>query len=249
MLTLIDREGSSRALRIHRSVRHMIRTLSLPEGWQLEVAAMLSHLGFLTLSTPASPIVGAEGSDGEPPAAHAAVACALLKHIPRLDAVAEIIGRQQDPVDPRDVDVPLPVRDAVRRGGQVLNVAIEFDAAISVGLSRDAALAHLRRRPSEFDRAIVNGLRDVELPKLMFEPRLEALADLRQGMILDEDLRNDSGLLFMARGQEITLPVLLKREALASRRDIQKCVQVLARRSITAPTLLGPSSYAAARHD
>ena len=234
ILTLVDPVGSSRALRIHRYVRHVIRKLSIQNGWTLEVAAMLSHLGSLTLATTERP----PGSDtGVPPrveplpgdAAHASAGYELLKHIPRLDVVASIIARQLDGVDSADQHVPLPDQDPIRRGGRVLRVAVEFDAAISRGTKREAALTAMRQRSSDFDQTVVDSLRDVELPELIFESRIEALSDLRVGMILDEDLFNSHGLLIMPRGQEITPPVVLRLKSFGSQ-DLRKRARVLAPR-------------------
>ena len=40
--------------------------------------------------------------------------------------------------------------------------------------------------------------------------------DLRSGMMLDQDVRNESGLLLIARGHEITLPLLIRLRSLVS---------------------------------
>lgn len=230
MLSLIDPAGSSRALRIHRYVQHVIRTLSLRDAWALEVAAMLSHLGALTLVT-ARPAAGAGGPETPPEEtrlAHPRAGSELLKHIHRLDGVAGIIALQQDPIDPAETHVPLVDRVLTRRGGQVLRVAIEFDAATSRGVGREAALAGMRQQPMEFDWTAVDSLRDVEVPERAFEPRIEAIADLAVGMILDEDFFNRSGFLIMPRGQEITTPVLLRLRSHGSPDDHRTRVRVLA---------------------
>jgi len=223
MLALIDPVGSSRALRIRRYVQHVIRTLSLPDSWALDVAAMLSHLGSLTLATP-------DGPHPENRPAHASVGYELLKNIPRLDIVAGIIARQQDPIDPADAKVPLIDRDPTRRGGNVLRVAIEFDAAVLAGVAREVALIRMRDRPSDFDRTVVDSMRTAELPEHTFEGRTETMAHLRVGMILDEDLRNASGLLIMPRGLEITRPLLLRLGATRSDEELRRVVHVLAPR-------------------
>ena len=110
IMTLVDPVGSARALRIHRYVRHVVRALALDNAWALEVAAMLSHLGALTLAT-------ADGPSADSQQAHPAVGYELLKHIPRLDAVAGIIALQQEPIDPADAKVAVCDREPTRRGG------------------------------------------------------------------------------------------------------------------------------------
>ena len=134
----------------------------------------------------------------------------LLKHIPRLDGVADIIARQQDPIDPADANVPLLDRPSTRRDGHVLRAAIEFDAAIVSGVGRNSALFRMHQRSADFDITVVESSRSAELPERTFVSRREPMADLRVGMILDEDVRNSAGLLIMPRGQEITRPVLFR---------------------------------------
>ena len=64
----------------------------------------------------------------------------------------------------------------------------------------------------------------------MFESRVEALSNLRVGMILDEDWLSPSGLLMMARGQEISRRVLLRLELFTSH-ELRKRLRVLAPKS------------------
>ncbi len=212
ILTLLNPVAACRAQRMRRYVEHMATRLKLQNRWQLDVAAMLSHLGSLTLA-----VDGGE-ADGEPPAPadasapqdHPAIAQALLKHIPRFEGVAAIIAAQRAPVDPRDVGVPIVDRDEIRLGGQALRVAMEFDNGLAAGLGRSGALARLTHRPGEFEPELVRCLNDVLLPSLTFEPRTIALGALKAGMVLDEDLRSERGLLLMSRGQEMTGSMLTR---------------------------------------
>lgn len=232
MLTLIDPVGSSKALRIHRYVTHVIKKLALEDTWALEVASMLSHLGSLTLSTERPPTASSpsETSDESPShePGHPSVGSELLEHIPRLEPVAGIIAGQQDPIDPGDAAVALSDRDPILRGRHVLRVAIEFDAAIAGGVSREVVLLRLRQRPADFEPTVVDALGDVEQPEQTFESRSESVADLKVGMILDEDLRNAGGLLIIPRGQQLTHPALLRLRSFGSPDDLRRCVRVLA---------------------
>jgi CheY-like chemotaxis protein len=216
-LSLMDPVGASKAIRVHRYVRHVIRSLALPDTWTLEVAAMLSHLD-------ANVIASAQRTDGPASAggAHAhqplsvSTTHELLTCVPCLDAVGGIIARQHDPVEHGTGDVSLLSVGAMQRGGRVLRVAIDFDAAIVRGTARDAALAAMRLRPGQYDRAVVDSLRDVDPPEVTFDARVAALSDLRVGMILDEDWLSPSGLLMMSRGQEVSRREVRRLESFTS---------------------------------
>lgn len=239
ILTLLNPVAAGRAQRMRRYVEHMAKRLKLQNRWQLEVAAMLSHLGSLPLA-----VHGGEAI-GKPPAAsdvsdfsledHPAVAQALLKHIPRFEGVAAIIAAQRAPVDPQDVGVPVVDRDEIRLGGQMLRVAMEFDIGLSAGLGRSGALARLTHRPGEFEPELVRCLNDVLLPSLTFEPRTIALGSLKAGMVLDEDLRSERGLLLMSRGQEITGSMLTRLHSVAPKAWFASKLRVLTPRLTERP--------------
>jgi CheY-like chemotaxis protein len=234
LLTMLNPTAACRAQRMRRYVQHMVTRLSLAQRWQLEVAAMLSNLGALMLSVDSGAVLGdrqstSEACDSEL-SQHPEVTRALLKHIPRFENVAAIIGAQREPVDPRDVGVPLNSRDQIRLGGQVLRVAMEFDNGVAAGLGRVGALKRLTHRPGEFEPELVRCMTDVLLPSLSFEPRKIALGELRAGMILDEDLQSESGLLLMSRGHEITESMLTRIRSVAPKAWLASKLLVLTAR-------------------
>jgi CheY-like chemotaxis protein len=231
ILTLLNPVAACRAQRMRRYVEHMARRLNLRNRWELEVAAMLSHLGSLTLAVDGGDATGEPPPPIDAPDAalqdHPAVTQALLKHIPRFEGVAAMIAAQRDPVDPRDVGVPLASRDEIRLGGQMLRVAMEFDIGLAAGHGRSGALARLTHRPGEFEPELVRSLNDVLLPSLTFEPRKIALGSLKAGMVLDEDLRSERGLLLMSRGQEITGSILTRLHSVAPKAWFASKLRVL----------------------
>lgn len=52
------------------------------------------------------------------------------------------------------------------------------------------------------------------------------IAELTAGLILDEEVRTGSGLLIAAKGQEITVPLLLKLKTFAAKQHIPNDVVV-----------------------
>jgi hypothetical protein len=80
-----------------------------------------------------------------------------------------------------------------------------------------------------FDPLLVDTLSDISIPQIAYLPRRATVNDLRSGMVLDQDVRNDSGLLMIARGHEVTLPVLIRRKSLFSAGAIGGQLRVLAK--------------------
>jgi response regulator RpfG family c-di-GMP phosphodiesterase len=109
VLSLVNPSASSRALRVRRLVSHIVERLQLRDAWQLELASLLSQIGYLTLG------VEPDARDGDLTSIearrhqqmHPAAARDLLANIPRLEQVAAIVGRQRDGYDPKDASVPI----------------------------------------------------------------------------------------------------------------------------------------------
>lgn len=217
-LTLINPPLSRRAHRARRCVRHMVRKLNLGNAWQLEVAAMLSQFGHVVL--------GADPTSATDEPDHAALAQQLLGHIPRFEDVAAIIARQASP-NRDDADVPFADRDRIAFGGQVLRLALEFEAATSAGQTPAEAVEALSRRRSGLDRTLVRSLVDVDADLCALTPRTVALSVLRAGMVLDEDLVGPSGVLIMAHGQEVTETMLARMLRMSSSAWLRTTVRVL----------------------
>ena len=231
VLSLVNPTAFSRALRVRRIVQHIVERLAIAHAWQLELASLLSQIGYLTLG------VEPEGYDGETGPrtisehrqTHPAAARDLLANIPRLGQVAAIVGGQRDAYDPTEGHLAIAERDPVRLGAQVLRAAIEFDAGICGGLSPSEALSRLRIRRDFYDPRVVDTLADITIPAMAYVPRRLPIAELRSGMVLDQDVRNDSGLLLVSRGHEVTLPLLLRLRSLVSSGAIAAQLRVLAR--------------------
>jgi CheY-like chemotaxis protein len=231
VLSLVNPTAFSRALRVRRIVHHIVERLSLADAWQLEVASLLSQIGYLTLGVEPDEYDGETGPRviSQHRQTHPAAARDLLANIPRLGQVAAIVGAQRDAYDPADGRIPLVQRDPVKLGAQVLRSAIEFDAGMCGGLSPSEALSRLRMRRDFYDPRVVEALTDIDIPAIAYVPRRLPVADLQSGMLLDQDVRNHTGLLLVSRGHEVTLPLLIRLRSLVSSGAIAAQLRVLAR--------------------
>ena len=92
ILEVVSPDAFGRAGRAKACVRHMAAALGLADGWQYEVAAMLSQIGCITLSpdTLAKVLAGQALGPAERDAVAAVprVAAALIARVPRLEPVA-----------------------------------------------------------------------------------------------------------------------------------------------------------------
>jgi len=214
VLAAVSPQAFGRSMRIVRCVRHLVSKFRIPPSWCFEAAAMLSQLGCITLQPEVvrSAYLGAEllheqQSQFE---AHPRLAAELLSNIPRMEPVAWMISQQLTKDMPRDAphSSALP-REVVIFGARMLRTAVAFDNLKLRGLSTEQAILNLRHRP-EFEPEVVDMLTDLKAEEVKTELRKVPIGSLAMGMILQQDIKNQAGLLVVAKGQEVTRALLAR---------------------------------------
>lgn len=200
------------AVRIQRYARELASKVGGAEVWPIEVAAMLSQVGFISLS--AATIEKLQ--DGKPLSAEEqqsvdrlpALAEQLIAGIPRLDAVRDALKQQRtffegSGATARGKDIPL--------GARILSIVCDFDRLEAGGLSPQVALDTMRGRQGRYDPELLELFasnlgsrgRDAEVAEI-------PIRMVRIGMTFLEDVRSHAGTLLVARGHEAT-PSLVER--------------------------------------
>jgi response regulator RpfG family c-di-GMP phosphodiesterase len=204
-----------RATRVRQSVSEMMDNFAIKERWPVEVAAMLSQIGFVTLPPTtqeklykAEPLTESEQAmaDRVP-----RVIEQLLANIPRLDLVREILGRHLRHFA-GEQKAGGPVRtDPIPWGARALRIALDHDLLESENDSSSRAFDVLRGRIGCYDTVILEAFAELR-GRGRQEVRIHELTlrEIVAGMIFDEDVKSSKGLLLIARGQEVT-PGLLER--------------------------------------
>jgi response regulator RpfG family c-di-GMP phosphodiesterase len=231
VLSLVHPAAFSRASRIHRYVRYMAAELKLRDAWQFEVAALLSQVGCITLEPGALDRIytGDELNDEEKRmfAAHPAAGGGLLAHIPRLEAVACMIANQNLSFDQAPAATARAPQETVATGAHLLRAALDFDRLITRNRSHEESMAQMRQRAQDYDPACLEALARYVAPEGGMAVRVLKSAELLPGMVVDQDVRSRTGLLLLAKGQEVTLPVLGRLRAFAAKVGIAEPVRVL----------------------
>jgi len=208
VLSLVSPTAFGRASRVQRLVQDLARALEAENAWQLEIAAMLSQLGCVTLPEETldkvfrgkalSPLEVKIFQD------HPKVGHDLITHIPRLEPIAAIIGYQEHHYDGSGVPGDGVRGAAIPLGARVLKVALDFDTLVSGGMSSEEALVTLRERAGWYDPTVVDALGDGLQAEMRQEIHSIAVGELTKDMIFAEEVRSTSGLLLIAKGQHVT---------------------------------------------
>jgi CheY-like chemotaxis protein len=205
-LALARPAAFSRAGRLRRLVAAVAATLELPERWPLEVAAQLGELAVVTLPEEALAAL-TRGSYTDPRIAAMLEALPgltdeVLGRIPRLEPVRDIL-RSQDPVDVAEG----MAGTSRQRPGEVLQAVREFDALVARNYRPHDAVGLLRGR-SHHPAEVLDALAAAVADRDGRSGRPVPVPDLRQGMVLADDLHDRSGAVLASRGQELSATLL-----------------------------------------
>lgn len=204
VLALVHPEVFGSTMRQHARVRAVAERLRVPEPWQVEVASMLSAVGYVILPPDVAQKVkqGAAlaPSEQDMAAQVPGVVERVLSHIPRLESVRSLLKWQDDlrSASAQTEQAPLAAR--------VLHGVVEIGTAEQRGGDVVSAIRALRStglHPAE----LLDALSSVCQPKAP-EIRALPLSEIRSGMILAADVMSKTGLLLMAHGQLVTEPLL-----------------------------------------
>jgi response regulator RpfG family c-di-GMP phosphodiesterase len=205
LLALTCPVASGRAMRLSRYASLLAAELKA-ERWDIEMAAMLSQLGCLTIAPELVERIcrGAELSADEEELALRlpSVAERILAAIPRADGMRGILRQVNDPWSPGTGAHTIPI------GSRILRVVADFDRWESAGNSVAACIERLSV-PGPYDPAVVGALSNVSSFIGSNADTIEVpLSDVERGMIFATDVRNPLGILLIARGQDVTVGIL-----------------------------------------
>ncbi len=196
--------------RVQRMVKQIVKG-QLSSPWQFELAASLSQLGCISLPIDTlNKITAGKALDATEEGlftGHPTVAKNFLQQIPRLEEVSAMVAGQQRPVQFADPELDLGQQDRVQVGAQLLRVTIDFDQALTGGLSREEVMAELRAAPEQYYPPIVNLLDAVDLEQMTTLARYINARELATGMLLDEDLVSRDGVVLASKGGEVTYEI------------------------------------------
>jgi response regulator RpfG family c-di-GMP phosphodiesterase len=203
VLQLASPVAFARGARIRALVADLCQQLQLQSHWEIEVAAMASQLGAVTI--PPSVLQkldkGLPCNEDEQVMVDAmpGVAVQLLRTIPMLGDVVEIVralsvaNRGKKPASPI-------VNEAVN----VVRTAMDFDTLLSRGLEVENAITVLECR-EDSSLHVLAALRKIKgIVQVVDKVRGLKVVELETGMRVAEDIVATNGLVLIGRGMTVT---------------------------------------------
>lgn len=213
VLALASPVAFSRAVRLKRTVTALAELLEAKDLWQIEVAALLSQLGAISLPPLTVEKLNRgdklDDTETEQTAGLPNIARQLISQIPRLEDVCDILrtealrfdGRNSGVHDPRGTGIPI--------GARLLKVAIAIDSLEAGGLPVEQIMETLHGRVGLYDPDVVAAFGKMRQVTAGADELLEVkLSDVHVGMIFAFEVATENGLILIGRGQEATASVV-----------------------------------------
>ena len=240
VLSMANPAAFGRATRIRNCVVELARHLNVGEQWAVEVAAMLSQIGYVTLP----PDLIEKLNRGEPlgeSERHMVdrlliVPVLLLENIPRMDPVREILAYREKLFDGSGRPPDDAEGEAIPLGARLLKVAVDFDALESSGMKTGLAIETLASRTGWYDPTVIRMLAWLKQdPETTVEARGLSVDELRTGMVFFEDVKTLDGVLLVTRGQEVTSGIRQRLQNFALNVGVKEPLWIAISKKHTAP--------------
>jgi response regulator RpfG family c-di-GMP phosphodiesterase len=212
ILSIVEPEAFGQGQKMREDIRLLAGFLKISPTWELEMAAMLCRIGFVTI--PPKVIersrVGATLSTVETSLLMRAPEFGrdLLKNIPRLEPVAQSIYYQNKNFDGTGFPKDELEGEKIPFGGRILKVLTEMVELESKGIHKIQALMQMKRSPGRYDPKLL----EAALSCLLLEKKGRAVkfTDLCLGDVLLSAIETVEGMLIVPAGNKIS-PMLLSK--------------------------------------
>lgn len=220
ILSMADPRSFERATALQITVQSVAKALGVPDPWHLEVAALLTQIGAVTLPVHLVEKVRSGASLG--PIEQGLfnrvpeIGRNLLIHIPRLDKVAEVVLYQEKRFDGRGFPADATAGRAIPAGARILKILSDLAQLRAAPMNLENAFHTMRERKGWYDPELLE-----KISGLLVGFRASATAgarvtlkakvsDLRPGQLLLSNVETTDGMLLIPAGRDITGAILEK---------------------------------------
>lgn len=214
VLAVANPVAFGRAERIRKIAARCAERFNCTDYWQLEAAALLSQLGYITVpeSTLEKMYAGQPLTRDERQKVDSVpdVASALLEHIPRLEPVIQIVAALKW----NDAQIARLGDGTIGLAARILGAVLEYEALIAAGKSRDEIFAELHQKSARYGERLIMQLDDCighkQAATISRTPdeREMLLGEVSPGARLLSEIRLANGTLLVPVNFEVTKTLL-----------------------------------------
>jgi response regulator RpfG family c-di-GMP phosphodiesterase len=213
ILALANPAAFGRGTRISQMAILLAKAMKVSDPWQVEVAAMFSQIGCITLphQTAMRWYNGSELSEIEQEMIlrMPEVTKNVLQPIPRLEPVLDILNNQRVNFDGTGKPGNTLIGEEIPVGSRILKVCVICEELVAKGATPGNILDSLRANKGWYDPDVIDAYERVASKGGAEETiRGVTLQELRTGMVFTEDVKSSNGVLLVATGQECSESLL-----------------------------------------
>ena len=211
ILSVANPTAFSRTSRLKSHVSELMSALNLKAFWQIRMAAMLSQIGSVAVSPETiekifrGEEVSQEARDSYN--RHPQLGYKLIRKIPRLTDVAEIIARQQELEKATDFQGDDQAQRLIGVGSKILKLALDYEKLTYSGKAPMAAMAALKNNEKEYGPKLLEAFsRIVESepePETQMAVREISPKDVALGMVFAKDVYTSNEILLIKAGTKV----------------------------------------------
>lgn len=216
ILALINPTAFSRSTRVKRLAKELAFRLGIENMWEIEVAAMLSQIGCVTVPEEILQKINNCKQLSEPELRlynqHVQVGYNLINRIPRMEDIAQIIAHQDIRFsDETESKLFSDKSRSNKLNSRIIKLVLDFDKLLDFGNTPQEAYKNLLSREGWYDPLLLETLEEIIGERIEEFLTIETdVSHLKPGMIFYEPLYSLDGKCFIEKGQEITFSLILR---------------------------------------
>lgn len=217
-LSISDPESFGHGQVLRDYVKVFTRTYKHPNSWEMELAAMLAHIGFVTVPQAVCQKARAHhsltGEERDMLTRVPQIGAGLIEAIPRLENVAKIILYQNKNFDGSGFPSDAVRGEEIPIGARILKVLSDLLQLEAKNMPKFKALEVMKQRAGAYDPNVLTAAFasfDIYLPAATETPeqiRLLRCDELRVGQTLLSNVETRDGMLIVAAGTRLSAALI-----------------------------------------
>jgi response regulator RpfG family c-di-GMP phosphodiesterase len=212
VLDLVNPDATKNSDKMLEYMKRLAEVMKLPDTWGFVPMVQLSQLGCVIFPSQTLKNIDSGHTISEEEkqlfAQHQLLAADLIRQIPRMEKIADNIFYQKKCFNGEGIPNNNVSGTNIPLGARMLKVVIDFIHFEKQERSNEKAFSRLKMQKQFYDPRILIALStvlniNIEVPKIMVN-----LADLKEGMVLDNRILTKRGLLVAREGQKVSETLL-----------------------------------------
>jgi response regulator RpfG family c-di-GMP phosphodiesterase len=211
ILAVVSPVAFGKALRIRAYVKKYVDVMEVKNGWQLEVAALLSQIGCITIPDH----ILKNAYKGESLTAdemrqyirYPQSGSEMISSIPRLGEVSKIIAYQEKLFNGSGYPEDNVSGEKIPEGSRLLKITNDYDVLVQSGREQITAFDVMKARINSgwYDRSVLDNFSKAIALTKKYKKKLVKIEQLDESMILSDDIiSKDSKVIVGHKGQMVT---------------------------------------------